>query len=195
VTELDTLAQQWLEERRAESGSAAWHRVLTLSQTHPSDAWEILLILMQMAATDVRAADPPSGDALRIHVSSILNGILSYHLTDFIERVESEAASNERFKALLSHVSLPSDAAQPGILARVEAASGHTVNIHPAPGTELARVAYEVADQFRAGKLPGIPSDTRFPVPLLAEELERRVQGHSRAEYSVAASDGLQRSR
>jgi hypothetical protein len=64
-----------------------------------------------------------------------------------------------------------------------------------APESELGRVAYEVADLYRAGKLPGIPSSTQFPVPHLAKEIERRLPGRESDDYKIVASKALHWSR
>jgi hypothetical protein len=189
MTDLERLAEEWLEERRMGSASGVWHRVQILAELQPEQAWALTQILL-------RATKPqPRDNALRIHVAGILNRILERYLAEFIDRVESEAGAEPLFKELLAHISLPSDAAPIATMERLRNASDGSVTIYPAPSSELARVAYDVADRYRSGQLPSVPPATRFPVPLLAKEIARLVPGHSEAEYSIAAARALQWSR
>lgn len=175
------------------SASGVWQRVQILAERQPEQAWALTEILLRAAKPQLQSS--PMGKALRVHIASILNLILENYLTEFIDRVESESASDPLFKELLAHISLPSDAAPTATLKRLTTASDGSVTIYPAPGTELARVAYDVADRYRSGQLPSVPPATRFPVPQLAKEIARLVPGHSETEYSIAAAKALQWSR
>jgi hypothetical protein len=100
MTDLERLAEEWLEERRMGSASGVWHRVQILAELQPEQAWALTKILLR--ATKPQLQSSPRDNALRIHVASILNRILERYLAEFIDRVESEAASEPLFKELLA---------------------------------------------------------------------------------------------
>jgi hypothetical protein len=189
--ELDRLAADWVRERvHQQVGSDAWYRAQDLALNRPDDAWRLTLALMQRVELTPGPATLQD-EGLHISVASIPNYILERYATAFVDRMEREAARNPVFRDLLRWMSLADDVAPAPILQRLKAASGGLLQIYPAPGSELGRVAYDVGDLFRSDKLPGVPAREPFPLPLLAREIERRCPGHTAEEYDIAAVKGL----
>ena len=60
---------------------------------------------------------------------------------------------------------------------------------------DLDRAAYDVADEFRDGKLPEVPGNWTKTRGSLLAELKRRCPGFTKWEYGQALDDGFNWSR
>jgi hypothetical protein len=189
----ERLAAEWLRERETSSGSDRWYEVQLMARKQPEDAWRITLALLPHVRVGARQLTPEH--MLNTSIGSIPNYILESHAEAFIDRVEIEAARNPAFRYLLEHMQLSDDVAPRFVLERLKAASGGRMLIYPAAGSDLARVAYDVAEEYRAGKLESVPLSVQFPVPLLAKEIERRFPRRMPEDYILAASKALEWSR
>lgn len=146
------LADAWWLERRAEPHSSeAWYTLQMLARTRPADAWQVFLALAQRL-TGV-PAPLTREDQLHSAVASVLGDVLEADAAAFAEHVEQMAADNPVVRRLLGRLTLHDDAAPRATLERLKAASGGRLRIAPAPGSTLGKVAFEVADEYRAGTL------------------------------------------
>ena len=190
--DLEQFVAEWLQERR-DGGSDVWYRMQHMAFHAPDDAWAVMLALLPHVTI---AADQFS-DAHHhnVLIGAIANYILDRHATAFVDRMEREAAANPAFRYVLRHVDLSDEAAPPEVLRRLEVASDDQLEIYPGPGTEFARIAFDVAEQYRAGKLAEVPLSLSEPVvPHLARIIEQRYPGRSPKEYEMAAIKAIQES-
>jgi hypothetical protein len=184
--DLQQFVAEWLQERR-DGGSHVWYRMQDMAFHAPDDAWAVMLALLPHVS--IGADGFSDAHFHNVHIGAIANYILDRHAAAFVDRMEREAAVNPAFRYVLRHVDLSDQAAPPEVLARLLKASDDQLEIYPGPGTEFARIAYEVAEQYRAGLLAEVPLGLSEPVvPHLARIIEQRYPGRSTKEYETAAT-------
>jgi hypothetical protein len=191
--QLHDLAEAWLKEQRSGAGSDAWYRAQRLASTDPEPAWELALEIVRLASDELLR--PPFHDGIRLLVASLAALVVGRDATAFVDRFEREAVRNPAFRTLFPFMRIASTAALPEVMARLDSATGGRLRIYPGHGTALAHTAYEVACEFRDGRLPDVPPGTRSPSRPLADEIARRRPGYTAKEYREAARVGLELTR
>jgi hypothetical protein len=98
----EKLIHGWLSLQRAPEGSPDYERffwahgeLADLVEEHPEEAWPLILEILR------REQDK---EVLSVLAAGPLEELLSHHGPAFIERVESEASANARFRWLLGGV-------------------------------------------------------------------------------------------
>ena len=98
----EKLIQGWLSLQRAREGSPDHERFFwahgefsELVEERPEDAWPLILEILRREQDE---------EVLSVLAAGPLEELLSRHGSAFIERVESEASSNARFRWLLGGV-------------------------------------------------------------------------------------------
>lgn len=90
------VAHSWLEVQRH---WWAWEQVHRLSEGDPHAAWSLLGTLVDLADSDELLGDIGAGP---------LEDFVRAHATQFIRELEMKAATDPRFRRLLSNVLIPS---------------------------------------------------------------------------------------
>jgi hypothetical protein len=91
----------------------AWEVARNLINDDPPEAWRLILELVDKAPDETVLGSVAAGE---------LEDFILAHAAQFIEQIETEARSNSRFKAALSHVYIWRLA--PKLFGRIEAAAG-----------------------------------------------------------------------
>ena len=89
---VSSVVNDWLEQSRRSDGDSSMYDVV---HDDPEVAWPAILQILQRELTE---------DQIAVLAAGPLEDLLAVHGSEFIDRVESEAAPNPRFNHLLGGV-------------------------------------------------------------------------------------------